>query len=642
MVKKGMKMKSFALRTLLGFTAVAGALLIISSGSPGGQPSRDYFGDNEPVLISPDSPALIRRPAAPEEAAVITEAESKPVYRSPMHVCFSPDGRRAYVVNQTSDSVSMLDVRTREVVDEIPVPPQPTHAALSPDGRTLYVTSLYANALAVLDVERRRHMRKIETGYGPYGVTVSADGKKLYVANSLSDTLSIIDVKTGETVFETPVGRNPRYVAEARNSARLVVTNSLSRDVSLVDPASGKLLETRKLGEGAIPRQVACSRDGKWSFVVHLVSRDLAIPTQLERGFTHSNGFSVLDLETSGFFVTLLLDHLLDGASNPWGAVVSSKWLYVSLAGVHEVAIVNLQKAVQLARESYPEEVERLAKDVEILLLRKIARRVDAGGLGPRGIALHEGRNELWVCNYFSDTVSVLNAMTGAVEKAIPLGPPQEMTLRRKGELLFNDAIVTFQRWASCASCHQEDATMDAFNWDLLNDGAGNPKNVKSLRDVHDTPPAMWAGVRKDMEVAVAAGQRFMGFLPDPEYHEPLTAFIGSLRRLPNPHRGKNTEAVKRGERLYRQARCDACHMAPSYSDNRKHDLGLAAEIDLRSRFDTPALRDCYRTAPYLHDGRAQTLKEIFTDHNPNGTHGLVRGFSDEDLDDMVAYLRTL
>jgi YVTN family beta-propeller protein len=305
-VEKGMKMKSFALRTLLGFMVVAGTLLIIVSGSPDGQPSRDYFGDNEPVLISPDSPALIRRPAAPEEAAVITEAETKPVYRSPMHVCFSPDGRRAYVVNQTSDSVSVVDVGAREVMDEIPVPPHPNHAALSPDGRTLYVTSLYANALAVLDVEKRRLVRKIETGYGPYGVTVSADGKKLYVANSLSDTLSIIDAKTGETVFETPVGRNPRYVAEARNGARLVVTNGLSRDVSLVDPASGQVLETRKLGEGAIPRQVACSRNGEWSFVVHLVSRDKAIPTQLERGSRTASPSSTSKLPafSSPFFWT--------------------------------------------------------------------------------------------------------------------------------------------------------------------------------------------------------------------------------------------------------------------------------------------------------------------------------------------------
>ena len=82
--------------------------------------------------------------------------------------------------------------------------------------------------------------------------------------------------------------------------------------------------------------------------------------------------------------------------------------------------------------------------------------------------------------------------------------------------------------------------------------------------------------------------------------------------------------------------------MAPTYADNRKHDLGLAAETDLRSRFDTPSLRDCYRTAPYLHDGRALTLKEIFTEHNQSGFHGLVGGFSDKNLDDMVTYLRTL
>jgi cytochrome c peroxidase len=68
----------------------------------------------------------------------------------------------------------------------------------------------------------------------------------------------------------------------------------------------------------------------------------------------------------------------------------------------------------------------------------------------------------------------------------------------------------------------------------------------------------------------------------------------------------------------------------------------MSGKTDLRSRFDTPSLRECYRTAPYLHDGRAGTLRQIFTEHNPKNLHGLTSGLTDVELDDLIEYLRSL
>ncbi|MHC4147198.1 MAG: cell surface protein, partial [Planctomycetota bacterium] len=82
------------------------------------------------------------------------------------------------------------------------------------------------------------------------------------------------------------------------------------------------------------------------------------------------------------------------------------------------------------------------------------------------------------------------------------------MTAERRGEMLFNDALLCFQSWQSCASCHPSDARVDALNWDLLNDGLGNPKNTKSLLLSHETPPAMITGIRENAEIAVRAGFR--------------------------------------------------------------------------------------------------------------------------------------
>jgi CxxC motif-containing protein (DUF1111 family) len=170
----------------------------------------------------------------------------------------------------------------------------------------------------------------------------------------------------------------------------------------------------------------------------------------------------------------------------------------------------------------------------------------------------------------------------------------------------------------------------------------GNPKNAKSLHDAHDTPPSMWSGVRLDMDAAVAAGQRFQGFLPDPDNHRALMAFFGSPRRAPNPYREHDREAQERGARIFLESRCLACHPPPTFSDMRVHDVGLSGPLDLRTRFDTPSLRDTYRGGPYLHDGRAATLRDIFTEHNPDDLHGRTSHLSAKQLDDLLAYVRGL
>ncbi len=581
------------------------------------------------LLISPPSSAS--KPA-------------EPVYRSPIHISLSPDGATAYVVNQGSDSVSILDVRSRRVIGEIPVGSYPAHAAVSADGLRLHVSSQYGASVEIVDLQSRTVARYIPTDFGPQGVCLSEDGATLYTANSVSGTVSFLDLKTGRSAFTVPVGRDPRYVARTPDSSRLIVTNGLSRSVSIINPAHGTVVETRELGRASLLRQVVCSSDGRWAFVAHLVSHDETATLQMERGWIHSNGISILDLQEPGHYVTLLLDRLLRGAANPWGLALSvdGRRLYVSLAGAHEVAIVDVPAALRLVSETGPEQVTPLSKDVEIVERRGIARRFESGGLGPRSLALSEATGDLLVANYFSDEVSFLDPESGEIRAVLPLGAPQEMTLWRKGQLLFNDARLCYQGWYSCASCHQEDATVDGLNWDLPNDGLGNSKNAKSLLDVHDSPPAMWGAVRADMDAAVQAGQRFLGSIPVPENHRALLAFLGNPKRAPNPYRSRAPETVARGRQVFERARCGACHPAPVYTDMKKHDVGLAAKTDLRSRLDTPSLRGCYKTAPYLHDGRAESLREIFRSHNPEDRHGRTSGLSNNELEDLLEFLRSL
>ncbi len=593
---------------------------------------------------APDAGAPVAKASPAAVPAAPTPLEAEPSYRSPQAVVLSSDGAWAFVANQGAGTVSFVDTAAGRPSAEVAVGAFPSGLALSPDARTLYVSCQYEHRVAVVDVPARAVARSFEVGDEPQGLALSRDGAWLYVANYLSDSVSVLDTASGRALATVAVGRGPRFLALTPDGARLVVSNGLSRNVSIVDTARAEVVETRGLGRASILRDVAVTPDGRWAVVAHVLSRDLQIPVQLERGWIHSNGVSLLDLRRPGHFVTLLLDGLVSGAANPYGVTVSpdGKRAWVTLAGTQEVALVDLAAAVKLAEATPPDAVERLAQDVELAERTGLARRVPAGGLGPRALALSPRTGALFVAGHFSEDLAVLDAATGAPRSTIALGPKAPMSLRRRGELLFNDARITYQTWFSCVSCHEEDAGVDALNWDLPNDGTGNSKNVKSLHDAHDTPPAMWTGVRADMNAAVQAGQRFQGFLPKGEQQRALEAYLAHLEKAPNPHRSRRPDAVARGARLFERALCSTCHPGPRFTDLVKHDLGLGTQTDLVSRFDTPSLRECYRSAPYLHDGRAETLESIFAEHDPLGLHGRAQELTPAELADLLEYVRSL
>ncbi len=269
------------------------------------------------------------------------------------------------------------------------------------------------------------------------------------------------------------------------------------------------------------------------------------------------------------------------------------------------------------------------------------------GDLGPRSVIVI-GR-VAYTANYFSDTLTALDLdKSHPRAESIPLGPKPPMTPARKGELYFHDAGICFQGWQSCATCHPGDARVDALNWDLLNDGIGNPKNNKSLLLAFETPPAMSTGVRESAEAAVEAGIRSILFtVQPPEVAESIGAYVRSLSAVPSPHlvKGKLSAKAKRGEKLFRsdEVGCLQCHPGPHFTDLHSYDVGTRGALDRDSdTFDTPSLVELWRTSPYLHDGSAATVQEVLTRSNPKNHHGRTSQLTPEQLDDLAEYLLSL
>jgi cytochrome c peroxidase len=106
---------------------------------------------------------------------------------------------------------------------------------------------------------------------------------------------------------------------------------------------------------------------------------------------------------------------------------------------------------------------------------------------------------------------------------------------------------------------------------------------------------------------------------------------------------GKLSKAAERGRKIFLQADCAVCHPLGLFTDLQKHDVGTRAPYDRPTdEFYTPTLIEVWRTAPYLHDGSAATIRDVFTTRNPQDQHGKISNLSSQEIDDLCAYALSL
>jgi cytochrome c peroxidase len=268
-------------------------------------------------------------------------------------------------------------------------------------------------------------------------------------------------------------------------------------------------------------------------------------------------------------------------------------------------------------------------------------KRISLKGKGPRHVLSISGI--LYITCYFSDAIEIVDLnQNRAGKNFVKLGAGETtITAERYGEQLFHDAGQCFQQWQSCASCHPGDARVDGLNWDLMNDGFGNPKNTKSLLHSYFTPPAMATGVRADAKMATRAGFRHIQFHNVNEADaNAVDAYIKSLTPVPSPllSKGRLSKEARKGKAIFKSASCTHCHHGPYFTDGQKYEIGRLGTLDKQNMWDTPTLIELWRTAPYMHDGRYATLKEVFTLEK----HGLDKPMSEEQIDQLIAYLMSL
>ncbi len=241
----------------------------------------------------------------------------------------------------------------------------------------------------------------------------------------------------------------------------------------------------------------------------------------------------------------------------------------------------------------------------------------------PRRMVLTPDGKTLVISNHLADSLTLIDTEKLQVVRHIDLGGPAPDVARR-GEILFHSAKHTIQQQFTCASCHPNNGS-DGLSWNTSPDGKGEWLNTRALHGVRDTYPFGWKGESETLE------ERAKNTMRDVHKHKlsdadasAIAAYLKTLDPLrPLPPKFAKDPAIVRGKALFfGKANCIRCHRGDAYTSDSPRAVILDQEQKL-TPFDVPSLRGVARTAPYLHDGRAATLEEIFEQHNPMKRHGL-------------------
>ena len=546
------------------------------------------------------------------------------------------------ITEKGRNRISIFSPDGKTLLRTIPVDESPTGILLDAD--KAYVTTNAATGhLQIISLETGKQETAIATGSGACYPIFGPDKKHIYVCNQFQNTVSEVDPAIHQVIRSVKVLREPKSALFSKDGEYLFVTNFLPAQradvdyvaacVSVIRMSDFTKVKDIQLANGSNAlRGICMTPDGKYIYISHNLGRFTVPTSQLQQGWMNTSAFSIIDVAKQEFIGAVVVDEPEQRAARISSIVTNDETLFITHSATHEISVID-HKAMLDKFLNYP---NKSMLDYDLRFLYGLRKRIPLEGNGPRKMIMENGK--LYIPTYFADILNIVDAQTCEIATA-NLNPDREESAENKGERYFNDASHCFQNWQSCNGCHPGDARTDGMNWDLMNDGVGNSKNCKSLLFSHPTPPSMISGIRETAEWAVRAGFKFIQFFDITEEDAVcVDAYLKSLRPVPSPYLvdGELSDLAKEGRKIFEKLNCTECHSGPYYTDLKMHRIG--EDIEFEKGWDTPTLREVWRTAPYLFDGRAATMEEVFEIHK----HGIDKKVSKKEIKALTEYVNSL
>lgn len=591
----------------------------------------------------------------------------------------------AWVVNQGSDSISVVSVLRGIVTETIYLPDEPADVVFA--NGFAFVSLGRNNRIAVVNANTRQVVKLIELfgGY-PRSMAVSPDGRTVYAAFGFSGNKTTL-VQPGLAPPQPPptnpllppapqVGLIVNYDNPLYN--RLFRFTMPDNDVVAIDT---NLLAAREyyqgvgtvnLGLGVRPttgdlfvantealNQVRFEPNLRGRFVFNRITRILARTGQVTP-FDLNPGVDYNQLPNPGALARAL--------AQPTAVEFEPSGLtfWTAAFGTDRVARVDINGRVVNLIEIGP------ATGTQV---NPVTKR------GPRGLAMHGSAQRLYVLNRLSNTITVVNTLLNNILGEFPVGsfdPTPDVI--RNGRGFLYDAKLSGNGLSSCASCHV-DGDMDHLAWDLGDPGGSmqsvtsgsenfvlhpmkGPMVTQTLKGIRGNDPLHWRGDKPNFQAFNGAFSSLLGGSPlSDEDMDRFTAFVHTMAFMPNPYQNLDrtlpatltvTNQFIGGDpnnglglflrgQTSREGTCNSCHTAPPGpgSNNLIVQLPLISEP-----FKTPQLRNIYQRLLYnteplsisidgfglTHNGKSGTLSDFITTSFPLIT-------SPADVRDIAAFL---
>lgn len=565
---------------------------------------------------------------------------------------FNSDGSLIACSNRDSGTVTIFSWPEMKVKHEVAVGAHPEGVAWIGTTRKLACCVYGDDVITILDADSGTIERKIDVYDEPYGIVSTQDGSTLYATLEFPGQVIQIDATTGVVSATWQVGQLPRGIAIDRNDSFLLVTEYQTSRVLKISTSDGTVQQAWDGGStDNLARQIVLSPDDTKAYFTHIRSRISA---------SHGNGsifpyVSVARLagEKSGTRMRVPMDSFqsVRVTANPWDCDISPDGhrVCVVFAGTNDMFMCRV-----LGDDYVELEFERNVKL----------------GNNPRAVRFSPDGNAVLVYNALDFEVVALRVPGGEEmgRVAVTKNPLSEELLL--GKKLFYTALqpMSSRNWISCASCHP-DGDPDGRTWQQPE----GLRNTQPLAGLSWTHPVHWSADRdevQDFEHTIQGllmqGQGFVKSpLPD-SLGEPISGknkALDALAEYTNSHqyslspfsKSGLTASAKRGQQLFfsEETKCATCHNGPMCTDSQpraiaeivRHDVGTGNDDPtelMEPKYDTPTLLGVYRSAPYLHHGKAATLQDVLTTFNKHDQHGNTSNLTDSQIQDLVEFLKAL
>jgi len=491
------------------------------------------------------------------------------------------------------------------------------------------------------------------------------------VANRISNDVAVLNAQTGEEEKRLLAGRGSSYLTPSPDGKRIYATHvypnpptvrtglenrtAPESEITVIDTERAVVVDRMPLHRVAGVFHLAMSGDGRLGVVAEYHPKNMIPLAHLEHGGAFDYTLTLFGADVGAASVEVPLDELERYAARPFAVAIApdKSRIYVSCGGSEMVTVIDVAKLLRYVHAHPGSNAQDLAASANYVVARI------GVGRDPRGLTMSSDGRKLYVADRLDDTISVIDTRSNRVASTIALDGPKTISILRRGEQTFYTARYSFQGQIGCATCHI-DSTFDGLTWNLEPDGFGRSiVDNKLLEGVKDTEPYKWTGTNPD--IPTECGTRTEKYFWRSENYDDLTlsdlaVYIRSLDPRPNRSRladGDLTPGQERGKAIFDRSvdkfrkpipeynRCSYCHSGPKGTNQKIVDVGTRKPTDNTGLLKAPMLANISLTAPYLHDGSARSLEEIWTVYNPDDKHGRTNDLTKDELNDLIEYLRS-